>query len=67
MTLAHSVWMRQEEIELIGEAGANVGLNTAGNLKTRSGIPPTREFLNAGINIGLGCDNCSCSDVLNIF
>ncbi len=67
MTLAHSVWMRQDEIELIGETGANVGLNPAGNLKTRSGIAPTREFLNAGINIGLGCDNCSCSDVQNMF
>ena len=66
-TLAHSVWMRQDEIKLIGEAGANVGLNPAGKLKTRSGIAPTREFLNAGINIGLGSDNCSCSDVQNMF
>jgi 5-methylthioadenosine/S-adenosylhomocysteine deaminase len=66
-TLAHSVWMRQDEIELIGEAGASVGLNPAGNLKTRSGVAPARQYLAAGVNVGLGCDNCSCSDVQNMF
>jgi cytosine/adenosine deaminase-related metal-dependent hydrolase len=67
MTLAHSVWMRQDEIELIADSGAHVGLNPVGNLKTRSGIAPTRQFLEAGVNVGLGCDNCSCSDVQNMF
>lgn len=66
-TLAHSVWMRQDEIDLIGEAGAHVGLNPVGNLKTRSGIAPTHQYLAAGVNIGLGCDNCSCSDAQNMF
>jgi 5-methylthioadenosine/S-adenosylhomocysteine deaminase len=66
-TLAHSVWMRPDEIDLIAESGANVGLNPVGNLKTRSGIAPAREFLAAGVNIGLGCDNCSCSDVQSMF
>lgn len=67
MTLAHSVWLRDDEIEAIAEVGAHVGLNPVGNLKTRSGVAPARELLRAGVNVGLGCDNCSCSDVQNMF
>ena len=67
MTFAHSVWMTPQEIDLLAETGTNVALNPIGNLKTRSGVAPARAFLQAGVNIGLGCDNCSCSDVQNMF
>jgi 5-methylthioadenosine/S-adenosylhomocysteine deaminase len=67
LSLAHSVWMLPEEIELIAEAGTNVVVNPVGNLKTKSGVPPIRDYLNAGINVGIGCDNCSCSDAQNMF
>lgn len=65
--LAHSVWMLPEEIELLAEAGANVILNPVGNLKTRCGVAPIRPYLAAGVNVALGCDNCSCSDSQNMF
>jgi 5-methylthioadenosine/S-adenosylhomocysteine deaminase len=67
VTLAHSVWMSPEELDAIAAAGANVVLNLAGNLKTRSGIPPIRSYLERGVNVGLGCDNCSCGDAQNMF
>lgn len=67
LSLAHSVWLLPEEIDLIGETKTNIALNPIGNLKTRSGIAPIREILKAGINTGIGCDNCSCSDVQNMF
>jgi 5-methylthioadenosine/S-adenosylhomocysteine deaminase len=67
LTLAHSVWMLPEEIDLIAAAGTNVVVNPVGNLKTRSGVPPIREYLEAGVNLGVGCDNCSCSDAQNMF
>src|SRR3712207_6971148 len=28
---------------------------------------PARAYLEAGVNAGIGCDNCSCSDVQNMF
>jgi 5-methylthioadenosine/S-adenosylhomocysteine deaminase len=31
------------------------------------GIPPIRALQQAGVRIGLGCDNCSCSDAQNMF
>jgi len=65
--LAHSVWMLPEEIEILADTGTNVVINPVGNLKTRSGIAPIRRYLDAGVNVGLGCDNCSCSDAQNMF
>lgn len=67
MSMAHSVWMLPEEIRLIAERSANVVLNPVGNLKTRSGIAPIRQYVEAGVSVGLGCDNCSCSDCQNMF
>jgi cytosine/adenosine deaminase-related metal-dependent hydrolase len=67
LSLAHSVWMMPREIEALASAGTNVVLNPVGNLKTRSGIAPIRAYANNGVNIGLGCDNCSCSDAQNMF
>jgi 5-methylthioadenosine/S-adenosylhomocysteine deaminase len=67
LSLAHSVWMAPREIDRLGDAGTKVVLNPVGNLKTRSGVAPIRTYLKRGINVGLGCDNCSCSDAQNMF
>jgi cytosine/adenosine deaminase-related metal-dependent hydrolase len=67
LTLAHGVWLDQREIEKIAAAGSSVVLNLLSNLKTKNGIAPIRRMLTAGINLALGCDNCSCSDAQNIF
>ena len=66
-SLAHSVWMTPAEIDSIAEGGTNVVLNPVGNLKTRSGVAPIRTYLRKGVNVALGCDNCSCSDSQNMF
>jgi 5-methylthioadenosine/S-adenosylhomocysteine deaminase len=67
LNFAHSVWLAPEEIELLAEHGAGVVLNPQGNLKMKCGIAPIRLLQNAGVRIGLGCDNCSCSDAQNMF
>jgi 5-methylthioadenosine/S-adenosylhomocysteine deaminase len=67
LSLAHSVWMLPAEIHALAEAGSSVVLNPVGNLKTRSGVAPIRPYMEAGVNIALGCDNCSCSDAQNMF
>jgi guanine deaminase len=64
---AHSVWLAQPEIELLARHGAGVVLNPQGNLKMKCGIAPIRALQDAGVRIGLGCDNCSCSDAQNMF
>jgi 5-methylthioadenosine/S-adenosylhomocysteine deaminase len=67
LNFAHSVWLSREEIDLLAEHGAGVVLNPQGNLKMKCGIAPIRALQDAGVRIGLGCDNCSCSDAQNMF
>ena len=66
-TLAHSVWITPEEIELLGTSGTNVAHNPISNMKLKNGIAPIKELRNAGVTLAVGCDNCSCSDCQNIF
>ena len=66
-SLAHSVWLTEDELGIFARTGTTAAFNPVGNLKTRSGIAPFRKFLEAGVNVGLGCDNCSCSDAQNMF
>jgi guanine deaminase len=67
LNLAHSVWLARDEIDLLAKSGTGVVLNPQGNLKMKCGIPPIRALQDAGVRIGLGCDNCSCSDAQNMF
>ncbi len=65
--LAHGVWLSPAEIEAVAAAGATVVLNHMSNLKTKNGVAPIRNLVGAGINLALGCDNCSCSDCQSMF
>jgi guanine deaminase len=67
LNFAHSVWLSPKEIDMLAEYGAGVVLNPQGNLKMKCGIAPIRLLQEAGVRIGLGCDNCSCSDAQNMF
>uniref|UniRef100_UPI0022EAA572 amidohydrolase family protein n=1 Tax=Falsiroseomonas oryzae TaxID=2766473 RepID=UPI0022EAA572 len=67
LTLAHCVWLDEEEIARLAAAGTNVVLNPMGNLKTRSGVAPVKALRRAGVRLALGADNCSCSDAQNLF
>ena len=67
LTMAHSVWMQRDEIERVAAARTHVALNPMSNLKSKSGVAPIREYLEAGVAVGLGTDNCSCSDAQNMF
>jgi guanine deaminase len=67
LNLAHSVWLARDEIDLLAQTGTGVVLNPQGNLKMKCGIPPILALQQAGVRIGLGCDNCSCSDAQNMF
>jgi 5-methylthioadenosine/S-adenosylhomocysteine deaminase len=66
-TLAHGVWLRRDEIDQVAAAGAHVALNPLCNLKSKSGVAPIRAYLDAGVGVGLGTDNSSCSDAQNMF
>ena len=67
LALAHSIWFAEDEIAALAEAGGRVVLNPASNMKSKSGVAPIQSYRKAGVEIALGCDNCACSDVQNMF
>lgn len=54
--LAHSIWLQDEELELIKKAGANPVHCPNTNMKISDGIPKIQQMLNLSINVCMGCD-----------
>ncbi len=67
LNIAHSVWLAREEMDMMAAADAGAVLNHNSNLKLKSGIAPILDIRESGMRVGLGCDNCSGSDVQNMF
>jgi cytosine/adenosine deaminase-related metal-dependent hydrolase len=54
-------------MDRMAAAGAGIVLNHLSNLKLKSGIAPVCDLRDSGVRLGLGCDNCSGSDVQSVF
>jgi 5-methylthioadenosine/S-adenosylhomocysteine deaminase len=67
VTIAHSVWVDDDEIALMGAAGCSVVHNAISNQKLGAGIAPLRRLLDAGVTVALGTDGASSNDTLRIF
>ena len=66
-TVAHSVWVSEQDIELMGAARCSVAHNAISNQKLGAGIAPIRQLMNAGVTVGLGTDGVSSNDTVRIF
>jgi 5-methylthioadenosine/S-adenosylhomocysteine deaminase len=67
LNIVHSVWISRPEMEQMAQADAGIVLNHMSNLKLKSGIAPVCDLRESGVRLGLGCDNCSGSDVQSVF
>ena len=67
LNIVHSVWISRREMDRMAAADAGIVLNHMSNMKLKSGIAPVCDLREAGVRLGLGCDNCSGSDVQNMF
>jgi cytosine/adenosine deaminase-related metal-dependent hydrolase len=67
LTIIHSVWVDDEDIAIMGEAGVSVAHNPVSNLKLGSGIMPLRRLLDNKVNVVLGTDGVSSNDSQNMF
>jgi 5-methylthioadenosine/S-adenosylhomocysteine deaminase len=67
VTIAHSVWVSDEDMALMGAAGSSVVHNAISNQKLGAGIAPLRRLIDAGVHVGLGTDGASSNDTLRIF
>lgn len=67
VTIAHSVWVSDDDMRLMGEAGCSIVHNCISNQKLGAGIAPLRRLLEAGVTVGLGTDGLSSNDTARIF
>ncbi|WP_309493173.1 amidohydrolase [Candidatus Hecatella orcuttiae] len=54
--LAHCVWLNPTEIKLLAATKTSVAHCPVCNMKIASGVAPIPDYLNQGVNVGLGSD-----------
>jgi 5-methylthioadenosine/S-adenosylhomocysteine deaminase len=67
MSMAHCVWLSDEEIAATAARGATVVHNPASNLKLGDGVARVPAMLRAGVNVAVGTDGPCGGDHLNMF
>ena len=65
--LVHSIWVDNDDIDIIANSGAKVSVCTESEMKLASGIAPVIKFLEAGIKVGLGTDGSASNNDLDLF
>ncbi len=66
-SLAHTVWVNDEEIALLAKRQAVPVHNPESNAKVRVGTSPVPKMLEAGVPVALGADGSSTNDNQNLF
>jgi cytosine/adenosine deaminase-related metal-dependent hydrolase len=62
VSYAHAIWLNAEEIRLLAETGTGVAHCPSSNMRLGSGIAPIREYLDAGVHVGLAVDGSASND-----
>lgn len=62
LTLAHGVWLREDEFVLLAERGVILSCNASSNFRLSSGLPPVAGALRHGVRFGVGLDGMSLED-----
>lgn len=63
----HAVWVDDEDLDLIADAGAVIAHNPVSNLRLGSGIMPFRQIRDRGIPVALGSDEAICGDSVEMW
>jgi 5-methylthioadenosine/S-adenosylhomocysteine deaminase len=66
-TVAHGVWLDDDDLRLLGDKGASVAHNPGSNMRLGNGLARMRKMLECGVNVGIGTDGSSCSDNQNMY
>ena len=56
------IYVEEVDAELLAERGVSIAHNPSSNLRLRSGVAPIPDYLNAGVNVGIGLDGHGLDD-----
>ena len=59
---AHAVYVNGEEVKTFAKHGCGVAHCPSSNMRLASGIAPVKEYLRAGVKVGLGVDGSASND-----
>jgi 5-methylthioadenosine/S-adenosylhomocysteine deaminase len=60
--LAHGVWLRDSDVEIVARTGSTVVHNPSSNLRLAAGVAPLRQLVAAGAGVALGLDDMGIAD-----
>ncbi|GAB7069459.1 amidohydrolase family protein [Mycobacterium hodleri] len=63
----HAVWVDDDDLDTIADAGSTVVHNPVSNLRLGSGVLPWRAMIARGIPVALGTDEAICDDSVNVW
>lgn len=63
---AHTVYVNDDEVQKFAHTGCGVAHCPTSNMRLASGIAPIKEYLAAGVNVGLGVDGSASNDGSNL-
>jgi cytosine/adenosine deaminase-related metal-dependent hydrolase len=66
-SIAHGVWLSEEEVAILAETGAAISHNPSSNLRLRAGIAPLNAIISAGATTALGMDGTTLNDDEDMF
>jgi cytosine/adenosine deaminase-related metal-dependent hydrolase len=65
--LAHGVWLRDADVDLLARTRATVVHNCSSNLRLATGVAPLRRLLASGVSVALGLDDMGLADDDDMF
>lgn len=66
-TVAHGVWLSDDDMERLAAAKASVATNPGSNMRLGNGLPDIRRMLKHGVNVAVGTDGSASSDNQNMY
>lgn len=66
-TVAHGVWLDDDDMALLGGKGASVAHNPGSNMRLGSGLADVIGMIRRGVNVGIGTDGANCADNQNMY
>ena len=66
-TVAHGVWLDDDDMKRLGDRGASVAHNPGSNMRLGIGLADVRGMLDRKVNVGIGTDGASCADNQNVY